>query len=69
MRSHAPCRSMTAISCACYPLFRASITRSHLRGNVVNPGRYPWKPGMRVRDLIPDAQALLTRPIGWAAPT
>jgi len=32
-----------------------------LRGSVTNPGRYPWKPGMRVRDLIPDAQALLTR--------
>ena len=32
-----------------------------LRGNVSNPGRYPWKPGMRMRDLIPDAQALLTR--------
>jgi protein involved in polysaccharide export with SLBB domain len=32
-----------------------------LRGNVSNPGRYPWRPGMRVRDLIPDAQALLTR--------
>jgi protein involved in polysaccharide export with SLBB domain len=32
-----------------------------LRGNVSNPGRYPWKPGMRIRDLIPDAQALLTR--------
>jgi protein involved in polysaccharide export with SLBB domain len=32
-----------------------------LRGNVANPGRYPWKPGMRVRDLIPNADALLTR--------
>ena len=32
-----------------------------LRGNVANPGRYPWKPGMRIRDLIPDPQALLTR--------
>ena len=32
-----------------------------LRGNVANPGRYPWKPGMRVSDLIPDAQTLLTR--------
>ena len=32
-----------------------------LRGNVANPGRYPWKPGMRIRDLIPDAQALFTR--------
>ena len=40
------------------PRFSNAVT---LRGNVVNPGRYPWKPGMRVRDLIPDAQALLTR--------
>ena len=32
-----------------------------LRGNVANPGRYPWKPGMRVTDLIPNAQAMLTR--------
>jgi polysaccharide export outer membrane protein len=41
------------------PRFANAVT---LRGNVVNPGRYPWKPGMRVRDLIPNAQALLTRP-------
>jgi protein involved in polysaccharide export with SLBB domain len=41
------------------PRFGDAVT---LRGNVVNPGRYPWKPGMRVRDLIPNAQALLTRP-------
>ncbi len=41
------------------PRFESVVT---LRGNVVNPGRYRWKPGMRVRDLIPDAQALLTRP-------
>jgi protein involved in polysaccharide export with SLBB domain len=41
------------------PRFEDTVT---LRGNVANPGRYPWKPGMRVRDLIPDAQALLTRP-------
>ncbi|MCU1301043.1 MAG: Capsular polysaccharide export system protein KpsC [Candidatus Sulfotelmatobacter sp.] len=40
------------------PRFESTVT---LRGNVANPGRYPWKPGMRVRDLIPDAQALLTR--------
>jgi protein involved in polysaccharide export with SLBB domain len=32
-----------------------------LRGNVANPGRYPWKVGMRISDLIPNAQALLTR--------
>jgi protein involved in polysaccharide export with SLBB domain len=41
------------------PRFQDTVT---LRGNVANPGRYPWKAGMRVRDLIPDAQALLTRP-------
>ena len=32
-----------------------------LRGNVANPGRYMWKPGMRVRDLIPNKEALITR--------
>ena len=32
-----------------------------LRGNVANPGRYTWKPGMRVKDLIPDKDALITR--------
>jgi protein involved in polysaccharide export with SLBB domain len=40
------------------PRFENTVT---LRGHVANPGRYPWKPGMRVRDLIPNAQALLTR--------
>jgi protein involved in polysaccharide export with SLBB domain len=32
-----------------------------LRGNVANPGRYSWKPGMRVRDLLPNKEALITR--------
>ncbi len=32
-----------------------------LRGNVANPGRYTWKPGMRVHDLFPDKDALITR--------
>ena len=40
------------------PRFVDTVT---LRGNVANPGRYPWKAGMRIRDLIPNAQALLTR--------
>ncbi len=40
------------------PRFEDTVT---LRGNVANPGRYSWKPGMRVTDLIPNAQALLTR--------
>jgi protein involved in polysaccharide export with SLBB domain len=32
-----------------------------LRGNVANPGRYGWHAGMKLSDLIPDAQSLLTR--------
>ena len=32
-----------------------------LRGNVANPGRYMWKPGMRVHDLFPNKDALVTR--------
>jgi protein involved in polysaccharide export with SLBB domain len=40
------------------PRFEETVT---LRGNVANPGRYPWKAGMRISDLIPSAQALLTR--------
>jgi polysaccharide export outer membrane protein len=30
-----------------------------LRGNVATPGRYPWKEGMRVKDLIPDRNTLI----------
>ena len=40
------------------PRFDKTIT---LRGNVAWPGRYPWHEGMRVRDLIPNREALLTR--------
>jgi protein involved in polysaccharide export with SLBB domain len=32
-----------------------------LRGNVANPGRYTWKSGMHVRDLLPDKDSLVTR--------
>ena len=38
--------------------FRNAVT---LRGNVANPGRYMWHPGMRVTDLIPDKEMLITR--------
>lgn len=38
--------------------FQNAVT---LRGNVANPGRYVWHPGMRVHDLIPDKDALITR--------
>lgn len=31
-----------------------------LRGNVAVPGRYPWRQGMRIRDLIPTRESLVT---------
>ncbi len=39
------------------PSFAKTVT---LRGNVAEPGRFAWRGGMRVRDLIPDQGALLT---------
>lgn len=30
-----------------------------LRGNVAMPGRFPWKEGMRVKDLVPDMESLI----------
>lgn len=38
--------------------FKDAVT---LRGNVANPGRYVWHAGMRVSDLIPNKDALITR--------
>lgn len=38
--------------------FKDAVT---LRGNVANPGRYVWHAGMRVSDLIPSKEALVTR--------
>src|SRR6195256_5001966 len=32
-----------------------------LRGDVAQPRRFPWREGLRVRDLIPDREALLSR--------
>lgn len=40
------------------PRFDDAVT---LRGNVAQPGRFPWREGMRVRDLIPNKEALLSR--------
>jgi protein involved in polysaccharide export with SLBB domain len=46
--------SMTSIT----GRFRNAVT---LRGNVANPGRYTWHAGMRLNELFPDKQALITR--------
>src|SRR5678815_2255529 len=39
------------------PQFANAVT---LRGHVAQPLRYPYTPGMRVRDLIPDREALIS---------
>ncbi|MGA2038120.1 MAG: SLBB domain-containing protein [Bryobacteraceae bacterium] len=40
------------------PRFANAVT---LRGNVANPGRFAWHAGMRLRDIIPDKESLITR--------
>ncbi|HKR31622.1 MAG TPA: SLBB domain-containing protein, partial [Terriglobales bacterium] len=40
------------------PRFENAVT---LRGNVAQPGRYPWRDGMRVCDLIPSRDAIIKR--------
>lgn len=39
------------------PRFENAVT---LRGNVAVPGRYPWHEGMRIKDLIPNREFLVT---------
>jgi polysaccharide export outer membrane protein len=40
------------------PRFENAVT---LRGNVADPGRFPWRAGIRISDVIPDKESLLTR--------
>jgi polysaccharide biosynthesis/export protein len=40
------------------PRFESAVT---LRGNVALPGRFPWHEGMRISDLIPSRDFLITR--------
>lgn len=40
------------------PRFENAVT---VRGNVAQPGRYPWRDGMRICDLIPSRDMLVTR--------
>jgi len=37
--------------------FEKTVT---IRGNLANPGRFAWKPGMKLSDILPDREALLT---------
>ena len=39
------------------PGFEKTVT---IRGNLANPGRFAWTAGMRLNDIIPDRESLLT---------
>jgi polysaccharide biosynthesis/export protein len=40
------------------PRFENAVT---LRGTTGQPGRYPWRPGIRITDVLPSREALVTR--------
>lgn len=44
------------------PMYQKTVI---LRGNTANPGRFAWHPGMRISDLIPDKESLITRNYWW----
>lgn len=44
------------------PAYEKTVT---LRGSLANPGRFAWRPGMRLSDLIPDRDSLLNRDYWW----
>ncbi len=47
---------------AIVPRYDKTVT---LRGNTANPGHYAWHEGMRLSDLIPDRDSLMTRDYWW----
>jgi protein involved in polysaccharide export with SLBB domain len=42
--------------------YRETVT---LRGSVANPGRFRWHEGMRLSELMPDRDSLMTRDYWW----
>jgi len=44
------------------PKYDKTVT---LRGNIANPGRFAWHQGMRISELIPDKDSLITRNYWW----
>jgi polysaccharide biosynthesis/export protein len=45
------------------PAYEKTVT---LRGNVASPGRFTWKDGMHLSDLIPDRDSLQSRDYWWS---
>ncbi len=48
-----------------YSIVPQYIKTVTLRGNIANPGRFAWHPGMRISELIPDKDSLITRNYWW----
>ncbi len=48
-----------------YPILPAYQKTVTLRGNVANSGRFSWRPGMRLSDIIPDRDSLVSRDYWW----
>ena len=44
------------------PAYRKTVI---LRGNIADPGLFAWHAGMRISDLIPDKESLITRNYWW----
>ncbi len=44
------------------PAYKNTVT---VRGYLANPGRFAWKPGLHLSDLIPDQNSLLSRDYWW----
>lgn len=44
------------------PRYQKTVT---LRGNTANPGNFAWHEGMKLSELIPDRESLLTRDYWW----
>ncbi len=48
-----------------YSIVPAYLRTVILRGNIANAGRFAWHPGMRIGELIPDRESLVTRNYWW----
>lgn len=48
-----------------FPVLPAYSKTVTLRGYVANPGRFSWHPGMRLSDVIPDRNSLVSREYWW----
>ena len=55
-------RSRTAIRCISFPIASYNEDAIYLQGHVLRPGRYSYKPGMKLTDLISSYADLLPEP-------